>query len=282
MHLRPVLRPIWLDTGFRNRKQLEHFSIFGTGGPAVRVRCLTSYAMPSHGAATRDRAASRRSNCYNHRGLSELIWKMKRLFKELLALGMCFLLSRLPVATASAQTMPARIDIVVIEGEGAINNVRQRVARDPVVRVEDENHRPVAGAAVVFTLPVTGPGGEFSKGSKTLTVMTSDEGTAAAHGLKLNQVPGKLQIHVTASYRGLRARALINQTLEGGASVQSRSSGGGSGKWIAILAAVGGAAAGGAILATRKGSSSSGSTPTTPSGPTPIGITPGTPSLTHP
>lgn len=45
------------------------------------------------------------------------------------------------------------LNLVIVEGEGAINNIRQRTARDPIVRVEDENHKPVAGAAVVFLLP---------------------------------------------------------------------------------------------------------------------------------
>ena len=71
-----------------------------------------------------------------------------------LALGLSFLIT---LPHAHAQTMPTELNIVVLEGEGATNNVRQRVARDPVVRVEDENHKPIVGAAVVFTLP-TGPG----------------------------------------------------------------------------------------------------------------------------
>ena len=192
----------------------------------------------------------------------------------------CAISSQLPLPTASAQNLPTRIDIVVVEGEGAINNVRQRVARDPVVRIEDENHRPVAGAAVVFTLPVSGPSGEFSNGAKTITVVTDNEGTAAAHGLKINDTPGKLQIYVTASYRGLRARGLINQTLQGGPAATA--SHGISGKWIAILAAVGAAAAGGAIAATHGGSSTPTSTPTTPAAPAPIGITPGSPTLSPP
>ena len=208
---------------------------------------------------------------------------MTSLFKRverLPAIGICCLLSsQLLLPSAVAQTLPGRIDVVVIEGEGAVHNVRQRAAHDPAVRIEDENHHPVVGAAVVFTLPVSGPGGEFSNGSKSLTIMTDDEGTAVAHGLKLNQTPGKLQIYVTASYRGLRARALINQTLQGGSAAQNHS-GSGKGKWVAILAVVGAAAAGGAVAAMHKGSNSA-TTTVTPTGPTPIGITPGTPTLGH-
>ena len=58
----------------------------------------------------------------------------------------------------------------------AINNIRQRVSREPVVQVEDENHKPVAGAVVVFTLPTEGATGEFGNGSKNLTVTTDAQG----------------------------------------------------------------------------------------------------------
>ena len=51
---------------------------------------------------------------------------------------------------------PATLEILIVEGEGAINNVKQRVNREPIVQVEDENHKPVAGAAVTFFLPNDG------------------------------------------------------------------------------------------------------------------------------
>jgi hypothetical protein len=180
-----------------------------------------------------------------------------------------------------AQTMPTALNIVVVEGEGAINNIRQRVSRDPIVRVEDENHKPIAGAAVVFTLPTEGATGEFGNGSKNLTVVTDDRGLAKAQGLKVNQSGGKLPIHVTASYRGLAATTTITQFVEvpPGAKV---SSGGGHGKVIAILAAIGAAAAGGAVYAMQKNKSAATVVPTPTPGPTPIGITPGTGTIAPP
>jgi hypothetical protein len=125
-----------------------------------------------------------------------------------LALGLSFLITFPPL---HAQTLPSELNIVVVEGEGAINNVRQRVAREPVVRVEDENHKPIAGAAVVFTLPTEGATGEFSNGGKSLTMITDSQGRATAQSLRLNQVAGKMPIHVNASYRGLTARTSIRQ-----------------------------------------------------------------------
>lgn len=213
--------------------------------------------------------------------LNEVAMKNPRKYiVKSLAVVVSFLIA-LPPLRAQTQTVPVQLNIVVVEGEGAINNIRERVARDPVVRVEDENHKPVAGAAIVFTLPTEGATGEFTNGSKTLTAVTDSKGQAAAQGLKMNPISGKVPIHVTVSYRGLAANTSIMQfsVLPPGAKparVSSSSSSHGHGLLIGVLVAVGAAAAGGgAYFATRSQSSSTASTPT-PTGPTPIGITAGT------
>jgi hypothetical protein len=150
---------------------------------------------------------------------------------------------------AFAQNLPTRINIVVVAGEGATTPVRRRVTQDPAVRVEDDDQQPVPGVTVVFALPVSGTSGEFVNGSKTLAVVTDKAGLATAHGLKTNEIPGTLQIYVNASLSGLRARALIDQTVEGvpGAPIQVQhpSKSGGTWKWVLLgIAAAGGAAAG--------------------------------------
>ncbi len=161
-----------------------------------------------------------------------------------------------------AQTVPARIDISVVDGEGAINGTRRKVSRDPAVKVEDDDHRAIAGAAVVFALPVSGTTGEFSDGSKVLTVLTDRNGVATAHGLKTNDVPGKLQILVTASHHGLRSRTLITQTVEGtpGAKVRPQevrpAKLGGSWKWALLGVAAAGAGGAGIYFGTQKKSTS--------------------------
>ena len=194
-----------------------------------------------------------------------------------------------PAETLMAQAVdpnqtppPAMLNIVIVEGEGAINNIRQRVARDPIVRVEDENRKPVAGAVVVFTLPTEGATGEFGGGAKSVTVTADAQGLAKAQGLKMMGIGGKLPIHVTASYRGRTARTTIMQFVEVPAGVKPGNPSG-HGKLIAILVVVGGAAAGGAAYAASRKSSSPGvTTPTPPSGPTPIGIAPGTGTIAPP
>jgi hypothetical protein len=156
------------------------------------------------------------------------------------------------------------LNLVVVEGEGAINNIRQRTAREPIVQVQDENHRPVAGAIVTFTLPGRGPSGVFANGSQTLTVTTDQQGQAVARGFRPNHVQGRVEIRVNASNRGQTTSTVINQTnaLVAGAAAGA-AAGGISAKLIAILAIVGAAAAGGAVYATQHGGGG-GATPAPP------------------
>src|ERR1044071_6656114 len=95
-----------------------------------------------------------------------------------------------PAYVLADQSAPARLNLLVVEGEGAINNVKQRTSRDTVVQVEDENHRPVAGAAVVFLLPNDGPGGTFAAGAKTAALVTDEKGQASMPRMTANQLSG--------------------------------------------------------------------------------------------
>ena len=89
-------------------------------------------------------------------------------------------------APARAQQAVTGLSITIVEGEGAINNVRQRVNREPIVQVEDENHKPIAGAAVVFFLPDQGASGTFPDGSRMLMAVTDNQGRAVARGIHLD------------------------------------------------------------------------------------------------
>jgi hypothetical protein len=165
------------------------------------------------------------------------------------------------------------LNIVIVEGDGAINNVRQRTARETIVQVEDENHKPIAGAAVLFLLPSDGPSGVWANGTRTLQVTTDSQGRAAAKGLSPNKQSGKFQIQVEASFQGLTAAATVTQMN----AVITGAAGGGGGlstaKLIAILAAAGGAATIGIVLATRGGGTSA---------PTTTTISPGAPGVGAP
>src|ERR1700712_3991708 len=56
-------------------------------------------------------------------------------------------------AVAASTAAPKALFITILEGEGELNDVRARTAREPIVQVEDENHKPVAGALVLFAIP---------------------------------------------------------------------------------------------------------------------------------
>jgi hypothetical protein len=176
-----------------------------------------------------------------------------------------------------SQQNPAGLQIVIVEGEGALNNIKQRVTRDPIVQVEDENHKPIAGAAVVFTLPNQGPGGTFENGTNTLTTTTNNQGQAVARGIRFNNQVGSMQMRVTASFGGQTATAVITQTNLIGASSGGGGGGGIGVKWLIILG-VAGAVAAGVIVATHGGGSSSTPTTTVPT----VTITPGTPTVGAP
>lgn len=185
-----------------------------------------------------------------------------------LSLLLSFVISVPFAPLAGAQTGP-KISLVIVEGEGAINNVRQRTARQPIVQVEDENHKPIAGAAVLFTLPTQGAGGTFDGGAHTLTVMTDNNGRASTHGFRPNSTQGQFLISVSASYLGQTASAVISQSSMALAGA-SASGAGMSGKVIAIVAIGAAAVAAGVFAAIRGGqaTATSASIPTT--------VTPGT------
>jgi hypothetical protein len=188
-------------------------------------------------------------------------------------------LGALPVAAQTPATpAPGKIQITIVEGEGAINNVRQRIAREPIVQVEDENRKPIAGAAVTFMLPQQGAGATFANGARSLTVMTDNQGRAVARGLRANNVQGNYQIRVNASYEGQTSSTTIN--VSNAVAVGAAAAGAGiSAKLIAILAMAGAAAVGGTVAATRGGDNGNGSGN---AGRPPVTITPGTPSVGGP
>ncbi len=186
--------------------------------------------------------------------------------------GLVFLLLAAP---GGAQT--GGMKIVVQEGEGAINNIQQHRAKEPVVQVLDANGAPVAGASVSFLLPDDGAGGEFADGAHMLAVIADEKGQAVGRGLRPNQTAGRFQIRVTASYHGETASAAIAQINAEPAAAKS-----GNGKLILILALVGGAAAAGAAAALGHKGSGSSTTTTTPPPPTSTVLVPGSPSIQAP
>ncbi len=109
------------------------------------------------------------------------------------------------------------LTIEILDGEGALNNIRQRTAREPIVQVEDKNHKPVAGALVLFAIQ-SGPGGASGSvaGAASFSVRTGADGKAQLKGLKPNNLSGEFTITVTATVGALVATAIIHQRNETG------------------------------------------------------------------
>ena len=177
--------------------------------------------------------------------------------------------------TTVGQTQtPTSLKVVVLEGEGAINNVKDLRAKEPVVQVTDENDAPVKDATVTFMLPDSGPSGTFGASGATLTMQTDEKGQATGRGLRPNTTIGQFEIRVIASQGTLTARAAITQTNAAPAAAK-----GGSSKALLILIIVAGAVGGGAAAALGgKKSSSPASAPTE----APTTVTPGTPVIVGP
>ena len=137
---------------------------------------------------------------------------------RLLALLVASLLLLEPAVPLYAEALPegappASLQIVILEGEGALNNIQERTAREPIIQVQDENHKPVAGAAVLFAIhgATGGAGGAFAGGASSLSVVTDASGMARAVGLVPNQISGSWQIQVTASVGKVSTTTVINQ-----------------------------------------------------------------------
>jgi hypothetical protein len=174
------------------------------------------------------------------------------------------ILSANPAPLSAQQDSAPPFRIVVLEGEGAINNIHQVVNRAVSVEVDDANHNPLAGVSVTFFLPNDGPSGLFPNGSRILTVFTDEKGIATSRAIHFNNQIGIMPIRVVASLFSQNVNASINQTnvasassvrssyvpAAGGSQMASR---GHSKKTLIILLVVAAAAGGaGYYFATRK------------------------------
>lgn len=172
-----------------------------------------------------------------------------------------------------AQAPGAGLSITILDGDEAMNNIRQRTAREPIVQVEDENHKPVAGAAVIFLLPNDGAGGTFPGGSHTLTTVTDSKGQAVARGLKPNHTAGRYQIKVQASHNGQSGQATISQVnvlaAATGASISAVP------KWVSVVIV-------GAVAATVVAVGTHGGSAASPSSNVPVAVIPNPGSIGPP
>ncbi len=154
-----------------------------------------------------------------------------------LALALC---SLLPCGHTIAQ-QGRGFRIAVVEGEGAIHNIRAAKSVELRVQLQADGGRPLPRVPVTFVLPTGGPGGSFVDGSNTLTVLSGKDGLATARGFRPNSKLGQFPIRVNATYRGELARVTIMQTNAAPAEKSFR-------KTVLVVALIGAAVFGVAVL----------------------------------
>jgi hypothetical protein len=120
--------------------------------------------------------------------------------------------TQVAAAAQAAPSAPA-LQIVILEGENALNNVKDRTAREPIIQVRDENHKPVAGASVVFTIQGGSghAGAAFAHGATTFTGQTDSTGRLVARGFRPNAHIGQFHVAVSASKGNMLTHTLIVQ-----------------------------------------------------------------------
>lgn len=186
------------------------------------------------------------------------------------------------------ETQP-NLHIAVLEGEDGINIIKRKMAVKPVIEVRDRNNLPVAGVAIVFAAPDSGPRVTFAHGSNTFMTTTDASGRAAVSSSK-PVGPGNFKIRVEADLHGEVFTTSIAQTnyitaaaaaaagAGVGAGVGAATASGISATMIAIIG-IGVAAAVGVSLALSSKGGGGSKTSSTPTGT--IG-SPGTPVITAP
>jgi len=159
--------------------------------------------------------------------------------------------------TTNLAPLPAEsLTIFVLEGQGEIHDIHNRITSTPVVEVRDENGLPLDGADVTFDLPPLGPGGTFVGQQSTFTTKTNFQGQASATFMP-NLETGRFNIRVTARQGNRTGHGIIRQSNGLHAGRTEATSGIFKFAWwkVALLAGVG--ATVGVVLATRGGSGSS-------------------------
>lgn len=171
-----------------------------------------------------------------------------------LSTNMCMVARAQAAATAAAA--PHALYISILEGEGELNDTRARTAREPIVQVEDENHKPVAGALVLFALQGNSSANANFSGLSRLTVRTDANGQAIGRGFQVTHYTGSFQIQVVATVAALQAEIFIHQSnySTGKLSRLKEYSKDHPTLTTSVLGAVGFAAAASTILALNQGS----------------------------
>jgi hypothetical protein len=129
-----------------------------------------------------------------------------------------------PASTEQAPTAanwrvtPAKLNILVLEGQNAVNSISTSTAVSPVVQVLDSSNQPLDGVEVVFEVSTSGPGGTFANQQPVIKTRTDSTGQVMAT-FTPNKIAGPFTIKVTASTGTAKGEALIRQVNDGGTAV---------------------------------------------------------------
>lgn len=182
-----------------------------------------------------------------------------------------------PVKPMAPLPVTKSLKMMVLAGNGEMNDLERRVMAPLVVQILDQNDRPVEGAEVIFRFPLNGPGATFNTGKTSQAVRSNGTGEAAAMNWTANDQVGSFEVRITATYGNEQGEATVKMSnvtrIVETAKHSAKRSHWYSPTWVKI-ALVGGAAGivTGVILATRGGGSSGSTT-------VPITVTPGPPTV---
>jgi hypothetical protein len=175
------------------------------------------------------------------------------------------------------------LKMLVLAGNGEMNDLERKVMAPLVVQVLDQNDRPVEGAQVIFRFPLDGPGAAFAGGQLSQTVRSNGTGEAAAVNWMANGQVGTFEVHVNATYGNeigettVKMQNVSRIVETQGTNKHAKQSHWYSPTWVKVALAGGVAAAVvGIVLATRGGGHASSSSTV------PITVTPGSPSVGQP
>ncbi len=158
--------------------------------------------------------------------------------------------------------VPSKYKLTVVEDASKFRRGQKgRVSSQAVVKVTDENDKPVAGVAVLFSIQQVGTPATFTAGTSTSLVTTNAAGLASS-GSFTAASGTSFTINATASVPGGAISAAVPVTTAAVAAAAGISAAAVAG----IIVGVAAAAVGAGVAVTRAGGDS-GSGPAVPSGP---------------
>ena len=120
-----------------------------------------------------------------------------------------------PPPTTASKAPGATLNITILEGNSAVNSIPLLRSVPVIVEVRDSNDFPVEDAAVTFTLPAQGPGGNFVPGGKTFTTRSDARGQAIAQRITPAGA-GKFQSRVSVTAGDRTGEILVSQSNSAG------------------------------------------------------------------